>query len=497
MWIIIVTLLVTMIVVIVGTFLTTPMYTATAVIRIATAAGSTGNYTDYMYADRIMNTYVQSVTSTPVLDGLKLHFNIQELPQIKAEIIPSTELIKITVGATDPNFAADLANYLCNYLISKSETLYSGGGKSPVEILNEQLNQLSGELAIARSDYQNLLLNSPQATEQLSALNQSITLKQEMYATVLDQYEQARVREALRANTISVFEPAEVPLAPSSPKKILNIALGLIVGLIGGLGLAFLFENLDTTLYTTDQIEAITKLPSIGKIPKLERNNSFHDMYNNFAYGESFRRLRTNILSVDFPMKILLITSAEPSEGKSRILANLVYTMAQSGRNVIVVDCDLRVPTQHKLFNIDNKVGLSCVLEQKVTFKEAIQSCEFHGVHILPSGPLPINPSELLGSDPMKILINQLAHIFDLVIIDAPAVLSVADAAVLAPLVDAIALVIYRGKTSARAVLSAQAQLSKIKARWIGVIVNRAEMNDNNYYYNRKKETKINNSGTT
>lgn len=485
-----VTLLVTMIVVTVGTFLITPMYTATAVIRIATAAGSTASYTDYQYADRIMNTYVQSVTSTPVLDELKLHFNIQELPQIKAEIIPSTELIKITVEATDPIFASDLANYLSNYLISKSETLYSGGGKSPVEILNEQLNQLSGELATARSDYASLLLNSPQDTEKLSALTQSITLKQEMYATVLSQYEQARVREALRANTISVFEPAEYPLAPSSPKKILNIALGLIVGLIGGLGLVFLFENLDTTLHSNDQIEAVTKLPSIGKIPEMGGENSFINMNNNFAYRESFHRLRAHILSAEFPVHTLVITSAEPRDGKSRIAADLAYAMAQSGRDVVLVDGDLRAPVQHKLFNIENKVGLSNILEQKSDYLEALQWCEYQGVHVIPSGSIPTNPSELLGSNQTKLLIDQLSNNFDMVIIDTPASLDVTDAVVLAPIVDAVALVVCRGKSSSSAVKTLLAHVNTIKVRWIGVIINRAEVNTSHYYYNHKKETK-------
>jgi capsular exopolysaccharide synthesis family protein len=491
-----VTLLVTMVVVIAGTLLVTPVYSASTVIRIATAAGGSIDYYDYMYADRLMNTYVQSVTSIPTLNQLTQLLQIQKPPQIKAEIIPNTELIRITVEDTDPIFVADVANDLSNILISQSDTLYSGGGKNPAEILNEQLNQLSEELAKARSDYESLLMNSPGDTEQLSALNQSINLKEQIYASVLDQYDQARVREALRENMVTVFEQAEVPKAPTKPNRLLNISLGLIVGLIGGFGLAFLFENLDTTLNTTDQIEAITKLPSIGKIPQLKKTNSFNDMNNNFAYGESFRRLRTNILSVEFPMKTLLITSAEPREGKSRIIANLAYAMAQSGRNVVVVDGDFRLPSQHKLFNIGNKVGLSSVLHQKSAFKETLKASEFQGVRVLPSGPLPINPSELLGSDYMKTLINQLANIFDLVIIDAPAALAVTDAAVIAPMVDAVALVILRGKTSARAVQSVLDQLNNIKARWIGVIVNQAEMYDNQYYYRRKKASSTNNIGT-
>jgi len=139
----------------------------------------------------------------------------------------------------------------------------------------------------------------------------------------------------------------------------------------GGLGLAFLFENIDTTLYTSDEIEAITKLPSIGKVPKQHRRNLFNNINGTFAYEESYRHLRANILSMELPIRTLLITSAEPRDGKSTIIADLAPIMAKSGQNVVVVDGDLRIPSQHELFNVENKIGLSSVLQQKLAFTES------------------------------------------------------------------------------------------------------------------------------
>jgi capsular exopolysaccharide synthesis family protein len=188
------------------------------------------------------------------------------------------------------------------------------------------------------------------------------------------------------------------------------------------------------------------------------------------------------------PVRTLLISSAEPKDGKSTIAANLAYTMAQSGRKVILIDGDLRVPTQHKIFNVDNNVGLSSVLEQKASFAEAVQSTEFLGLQVLSSGPVPKNPSGLLGSSQMKKLIEELSNTFELVIIDSPAMLAVADASVLAPMVDAVAIVVCRTKTNLGAVRALQAQLNKVRSRSIGVIVNRAEDKSSHYYYYNRKE---------
>jgi non-specific protein-tyrosine kinase len=462
--------------------MTVPIYSTSTIVRIATISGT--DFYGLSYADRMMNTYVELATSTPVLDELKQQLMLSNVPPIEVKTIPNTELIQIMVEHNDPVQAANIANTLTNILINQSLELYTGSGKSSQEILSEQLSIMEEEVNQAWKNYVDLAAKNPDDTEAIQVANQKLYLKQQMYASILEQYEQARLKEAVRDKLISVVEPAIPPDKPSKPRTLLNIALGFIVSLVGGLGLAFLFENLDSTLFTSEEIEAVTALPTLGKIPQFQERNSIIGVNNDFATSEAFRSLRTNILSVDVLPRTLLITSAEPREGKSTIAGNLAYIFAQSGKKVIIVDADLRVPRQHFLFKTSNRIGLSNILMNTLTLDEAIQSCEFPGIQVLTSGPLPTNPSELLGSENMQKLIGQLSNMCDLVIIDAPAILAVTDSAVLASFVDAVVFVVHRAVTNKGAVWAAQAQLSKVKAKQIGIIINRSEKNRSHYYYN-------------
>ena len=349
-WIIIITILLTEIIVIIGTFLAKPVYSASTKIRIAAAANGAISYSDYMYADRLMNTYVELATTTPVFDDLKKQLGVSILPSIKVVTIPNTELIQITVEDKNPALAAEAANTLANILINQSSMLYAGTGKSASEILNTQVTVMEQQVNEARLNYLSLLTNDPNNVDGIQVAKQKLDLEQQLYNSLLDQYEQARLNEAIRQNSISIVEPSEPPIKPSKPNKALSIALGFLVGMLGGLGLAFLFENLDNTLYTTKQIESVTHLTIIGEVPEIDQTNSFSNLDNNLSFGEAYRRIRTNIFSVDSPIRSLIITSADEKEGKSSIVANLAYTMAKSGLKVVVIDADLRLPSQHKLF---------------------------------------------------------------------------------------------------------------------------------------------------
>ena len=484
-WIIIITILLTEMIVIIGTFLAKPVYSASTKIRIAAAANGAISYSDYMYADRLMNTYVELATTTPVFDDLKQQLGLSILPPIKVVTIPNTELIQITVEDKNPALAAETANTLANILINQSSMLYAGTGKSASEILSTQVTVMEQQVNEARVNYLSLLTNDPNNADGIQAAKQKLDLEQQLYNSLLDQYEQARLNEAIRQNSISIVEPSEPPIKPSKPNKALNIALGFIVGTLGGLGLAFLFENLDNTLYTTKQIESVTHLTIIGEVPEIDQTNSFSNLDNNLSFGEAYRRIRTNIFSVDSPIRSLIITSADEKEGKSSIVANLAYTMAKSGLKVVVIDADLRLPSQHKLFGINNEIGLSSILKETAHFPQAIRTTKYDRVHVIPSGQLPSNPSELLGSDNMKKLIEQISKVFDIAIIDAPSALAVTDASVLAPTVDAAVLVVSRGKSNSHSVQSVITQFNHIKVRWIGVIVNRVEMKNSHYYRKR------------
>jgi len=511
-WVIAVTVAVTVTVTVAGTLMMTPTYEASTTLRVATALGGSVNYTDYRYAELLMNTYTKIATSGPVLEELVHRLGLDEPPQIEVEILPNTELMQITVEDLNPVLAALAANTLAETLIFQSEELYSGGGRSAQEILGQQLAQIERELDQARGEYENLAAQSPEDSERIAAASRAVALKEQTYAMLLEQYEQARIREAIRANALSVVEPAVIPEAPFKLRKALNIALGFMVGLAGGVGLAFLFENLDTTLYTAQQIEQVTELSTLGKIPTVRRQQQIAFFNGSSPQGEALRRLRTNIFSLDHdvPLKTLLVTSAEPREGKSTVVANLAFSIAQSGRKVIAVDGDLRRPTLHKIFDLSNEIGLSSILRQKVapddilssflTFDDlpvsgilkqeaaldkAVQDSNIPGVWVLTSGPLPPDPAELLGSPQMAALIEQLAQQFDVVLLDTPALLAVTDAAVLAPIVDGVVLVVGRAQARREAVQAACQHLADVRANSIGLVVNRAEQDGSYSHYYR------------
>jgi capsular exopolysaccharide synthesis family protein len=184
----------------------------------------------------------------------------------------------------------------------------------------------------------------------------------------------------------------------------------------------------------------------------------------------------------------LLVTSAEPQEGKTTIVANLAYTLAESGRQVVAVDCDLRRPRLHATLNLTNEIGLSSVLQQQATLDAALHLTEFPGLQVLSAGPSTPKPAELLGSRAMTDLIGELRQRFDLVLLDTPAIAAVTDAAILAPLVDGVLLVVRRAKAREEGVRAACQQLAGVGARPIGVVLNRARQEGSYYYYQYSKQ---------
>lgn len=412
-WVITLTTAVAVIVAAVGGLLLTPNYKASTALRIATSTGGPVDYGDTVYAERLMRTYAEIVTSGPVLDATIQEFDISQTPEINVEILSETEVLEITVEHHDPVLAAEVANFLAKFLVDQSK----------------------------------------------------------------------RIRD-FRSNPVSVVGPATIPKEPSNPGLKLTIVLGVMAGLAGGLGLAFLVENLDTRLYTTEQIERATQTLVLGEIPFVAKRQQNTFLNGVSPQGEAFRRLRTNIFAQGFRRlpKTLVVTSAEPGEGKSTIVANLAYALVQSGQTVIVVDGDLRRPVLHKLFNLPNKIGLNNILKQEATLAEAVQESGV-GANVLTSGPLPPNPAELLDSPQMTALIKQMAEQFDMVLLDSPALVPVVDAAILASLVDATLLIVGRAQVQEKVVLAARRQLDHVNVKPIGVVINRAEQISSYKYY--------------
>jgi capsular exopolysaccharide synthesis family protein len=258
---------------------------------------------------------------------------------------------------------------------------------------------------------------------------------------------------------------------------------------MGGLGLAFLVESIDSTLYSTEQIEELTKLPNLGVIPNANFNKSRNASNGNNSYTDSFRRVRTSILRLETNKEpcSILITSPRPGEGKSRLVSDLAISFTHSRYKVIIIDCDLHMPTQHQIFGLTNSVGLSNVLLQQTDLQSAIRESKTPGLQILTSGPIPLHPTELFDSAQMIEIIDQLQKIYDFILIDTPAFLEVSDTIVLAQQVDGVILVISRAHSRREDVVRTRKQLEGVKAKMIGFIINRAEHEKGYYYHKRKK----------
>lgn len=488
-WAILITTAVTLLIVGMATLMMTPVYSSSATVRIAQLQDRSVDYFDLNYSTRLINTYVELVRGRPFIEEtiqrLGLATNPEDLAEsIHAESVPNTELLKITAESSNPSVATSIANTLGQLLVEEGVKLYSGQGMSAREILSGQLLAIESELAADREQLQ--ALPSDETGETLSPQAQDlqvrILIQEQMYRTVLDAYENARLSDAARANSAALVEPATIPENPARPNAPLNLVLGAIVGLASGIGLAFLLDNLDLAIYSPSTIEKESQ-PLLGSIPNLRLPSNLRGSplllqpNGRSSATESFRILRSNVLTMDHgrPPRSLLVTSVEERAGKSTVLANLALAFGQVGKKVVAVDADLREPALNRVFNVPNGTGLKNAIVQGESIQSVIQKTSVAGVSVITSGPLPHKPAELLGLPSLQMFVSDLVNWADLVIIDSPPMARYSDAVVLAPLVDTVLLVVGRGKVSKAQVHQAVTQLTNVGAGQIGLVFNRAE----------------------
>jgi len=489
-WVIIICVLVTMLVVFVATWLTPPTYVATATLRIATSSSSS-TYSDYYFADRLITTYMNIATSRPLVDELVKQLKLSDAPTITVGQIPNSELIQISVEDRDPALAMTAANVLGNILITQGSEFFTGSGKSPADVLKEQVDRVGEELDRLRNEYYDHLARYPEDTEGNQINAEAVDLQQQLYFELLSQYQSLLSRETIQSNIVSFVETASLPASPSKPNKVVNLALGLLVSLIGGIGLAFLFDNLDSTMHTSREICKVAgSLQPIGRIPSIGRKEErFLSTDGNSRLDESISNLRTTFLSVieESQAKSFLIVSSLQGEGKTMLSSNLATSLAQSGKKVILVDCDMRVPGIHKIFGLQNNDGgLSDYLLGSITLKKTIKPTNYDNLHAITAGPVTKKPALLLDSSRMKTLISKLSEDYEYIFLDTPAILAVADSSVLAPLVDGVLMVTRLAVTRKEKLAAAIEQMTFVKARFIGLVINGDESANLYSYYSRR-----------
>jgi capsular exopolysaccharide synthesis family protein len=306
----------------------------------------------------------------------------------------------------------------------------------------------------------------------------------------------AKMKEISYASGVSMSEitrldPAEPPKAHFKPKAFLNLTMAAVVGLLGGIGLAFFFEYLDDTLKGPEDVERYMHTPLLGMIPRFGRGETddqrdlktYHDPKSTIS--EVFRSIRTGIQfsSPEKEPASLLIWSAGSNEGKTLVTINLASVMAQAGARVVIMDGDLRRPRTHKAFHVEGEDGLSTYLAGQKDLSDILVKTEIENLTLLPAGPTPPNPSELLGSERMKQLIKILLGRFDKVLIDSPPAMVVTDAAVLAAAVDGIIQVVSASNVSRKVLARALEHMTKVGGRNLGAILNKVKSKKAGYDY--------------
>ena len=454
----------------------TPIYTVSTTLRVAASMGMTQSLQYYTYNTQLMNTYVELSTSRPVMTELKSRLKSEEIPDIQAEVVPNTELIRITASSPNPKLAAVASNTLAQILMEQSEELYSGGSNSTSEILAEQLNQAEAELADMRDGYERLIALTPPANEQIVVSGQILQEKQRTYETLLRQYEQALYREALAASMVTVVEEATVPSAPSEPRLSLNYALAAIVGLFAGIMLVFLMESMDDQLHFTQEIETIVQLPVLAKFPHASKKHLLISKNGNSKLSESVRHLaaRLQMEPQALDHKVIALTGPQSGQGATITVANLGYALAEQGRKVVIVDCNVREPKLHQLFNLPNEQGLTNILSKGVDIQQAVKQTDYENLSLLSTGPVTDSPLQAFDSASIRSLIQNLRDQFDYVLIDTPA-LTVADIAAITPLADELILVARRSHVRRETLKSAGEFLSRLNGKSIGLVVNEVE----------------------
>jgi polysaccharide biosynthesis transport protein len=491
-----------------------PVYRAQTTLMIGRAIEDPNPSNQQLYtSQQLAGTYADIAMRLPVREATMNALGLNWLPEYVVRPVPNTQLLEITVSDIDPVRTQAAANELANQLILQSPTGHPED-QARQAFINQQLDELEvkiqatqGEIEARQSELANLTSARQIADtqNQINALQSKLDALRSNYTDLLTNSR----RGAL--NTLTIIEPATLPVTPVGPNVLLLVVTAAAFGLIVAVGAVYLLTYLDNAIKSPEEIKRLTHLPMLGGIPTIPGEGYVDKLITvkqpRSPITEAFRTLRTGVQfsTIDrSESTTLLVTSPSPSEGKSITAANLAVVIAQAGERVLLIDADLRRPVLHKIFDVNNLTGLTELLRRikvderdesvEVELGRVAQLTPIDGLLLLTSGQIPPNPSELLGSNTHRQLLAALKQRFDYIILDSPPALVVTDAVVLSTQADGAILVIDADKTPKNQLRQSAERLREVNANLLGVVVNQltSKMEGyreyNYYYYYQKPE---------
>lgn len=427
-------------------------------------ASTAANSTLKLLRDKL--TELRLARSTAALDKTEIHPDVIAIDKQIQAVLKEIEASQRESHELDPvmeNLQVDLAG------------------------LTQRKNELVETLGTTVQDGAAL----PEKMRKLAKLQLAVSATQSVYESLLEQQYQIAVAEAMTVSDMKLVEASKMADKPDSPKLLVFIILGAFVGVCAGSALVFLLEYVDDSVRSQDDIRIVWQVPVLGFIPryKLKTGRFIDSVTPTDPLCESYRAIRSGIAfaGVDQAINVLTVTSCAPSEGKSTFCINLAIVLAADGKRVVVVDCDLRRPTQHKAFAVlSNRVGVCDVLAGTTSLSNALQETPVANFTMLTTGPLPSNPGRLVESLRLRSMLAELARTFDMVIVDAPPMLAVADAVALARASKGLIMVVESGKTTRRMLTDVRTRLEGAALEPTGIVLNKVDPHSGNYGYYRK-----------
>lgn len=500
------------------------VYRASAMLLVNQAQDARGlDYSSVLMSEKLTRTYAELIKKGPVLSAtiqkLGLPLGVEELDRlVDVRVVRDTQLLELSAEHERPELARDIANTLAEVFIAQRLADQVNRSSSSREVLQRQIREVERQVKETGQAIETARGAAEPNPAEVGRLQTLLSQQQATYSQLLKSELDLALAEARSSDSLKLAVPAEVSPFPVRPKVLQNTAVAAVVGLLLALGVAFLVEYLDDTVKGEEEVQATTGhavLAAIARVQgrKMTGPRLLEDRSARSPHGEAYRVLRANI---DFawagkPGKVLMVTSANPGEGKSTTLTNLAVMLAEDKRRVVVVDADLRRPSVHRAFGLDvaaNQRGLSNLLAHPTagighgdwlerwanwtdrepanrgTFVgEFLQPTAFPNLFVLPSGPIPPNPSELLGSPHFGQIVDKLRQLADVVLVDAPPVLGVVDPAVIAGRVDGAIVVAVPGSTRLAALARSVETLAKGSARVLGIVLNKVGERSSGYYY--------------
>jgi capsular exopolysaccharide synthesis family protein len=484
-WVIALTTILAVGVAAIGLSLMTPSYQGTATLQVPISTG-TQTPTDLTYLDRLMNTYTELAQQASFRTEVARQLGLGKAPSLSVTVEPNTELLQLAASDHSPALAQRTANVAAAVLVSRASGLAQGTSQAGESVLSSRLDALAATITSLKLK----LASTPVSRiNQRYSLQQTISGDQASYQALVQQRAQLQLADATRNQTLSLVQSASLPRSPASPKWPPVLALAVGLGLLGGLAIAFLLERFVPRLYTMESIEAAADADVLAAIPRVTGTLADSSLYNGGSPAqEAFGVLAVHILAEASARRLrtVLVTSRKQGDGKSTVAANLAAELARTGRRVVLVDADMRSPSVHGIFEVEPSPGLSDLLTSS-ELSTVLDGVIFRpervpGLGVIPAGTQSSSAPQLLASERLHGLLDELSDQFDFIIIDAPP-LVVSDPLSIARLTDLVLLVVGGGAVPDREVHAATRQLANIGVDNVSVVVNRWRGHEATYSY--------------